>query len=83
MIFSFIKNLLNYSQDVKKTHLQSCLFFQDEADKFNDVTSKPFQERLKCFDENTVELCSHIHTELSNVDKLLLNHLGLRVKFYR
>ena len=28
---TYIQNLLNYGQDAKSTHLQSCLFFKDDA----------------------------------------------------
>lgn len=80
---SYIETLLNYSHEAKSTHLVSSLFIKDEAKKMDDVTGSGFVKRKAFLNNGFVELSGFIHSELMSQDKFLLNHINMRVKFFR
>lgn len=80
---AYLEKLLNYSKEAKSTHLASGLFVQDEALKMDDVGGSGFVARKAYIKSGVVELTDFLHTELTCQNKLLLNGVGIRLKFYR
>src|SRR5690349_8376022 len=58
---SYIEMLLNYSSEAKKTHIQSNLFYQDQAGAMDDVNSSGFVARKKFISKGVFELSGHLH----------------------
>lgn len=81
---SYVEKLLNYSTDTKLTHLGSSLFYHDNADDFKTMDGDGFQFRSSQLNEDkTTTLSGFLHTELCNQNRLMLNNVSIRFKFYR
>ncbi|XP_023247392.1 uncharacterized protein F54H12.2-like [Copidosoma floridanum] len=85
---AYIETLLNYGPAAKSSHLSTNLWETDIAgimdelpgSKKNSVLTKR-QEYLK--DGKTVDLMGHLHCDVFNQDKLLLNGVEVRLRLVR
>ncbi len=81
---AYLETLLNYGTEAKSTHLQAGLYYSDDPDKMDSVTNSGFQARGKwCEESRTFELMGALHTDLGFQEKLLLNHLDIKLTLYR
>ncbi|XP_052746989.1 uncharacterized protein F54H12.2-like [Bicyclus anynana] len=83
---SYIETLLNYGQAAKKSHLTCGLWYKDTASKMDscDDTNQGFSEREQLArGSKTIEMIGHIHGDIFNQDKFLLNGVELRLKLVR
>lgn len=79
---AYIETLLNYGNDARSTHLESCGWATD-INKINSLTEKEnpgFDKRKKLFkDGKKVELFGKLHVDVFNQQKYLLNNVDLKV----
>lgn len=81
---SYIESLLNFSTDAKMSHMASQLYHpEDEKDLVQPFNGTGFKFRKSFMKDGKIEVCGYISNELSNQDKLLLNNVNIRMKFYR
>lgn len=83
MYRGYIEKLCNYGREAKTTHLEASMYIEDEFGKFDDFDNKGSLKRLERMHEGCLEMISYLHTDLSSLDKLLLNNVSLRFKLYR
>lgn len=79
---AYIENVLNYNSDSKATHLKNVMFYQDTADKMTDFTANvglKTRQQIAALN-NPVEMLGHLHCDLFNHDRLMLNGVQLRLR---
>lgn len=66
----------------KKSHLTNCLFYADTAANFEKINSDNvgFVQRAKFANGEEFEMYGHLHCDLFNQDKYLLNGVDLTIK---
>ena len=92
---AYINTLLNYGSEAKKSFLQSSMYFKDEASRMeliniNEGTkespvevNKGFLERRKQLKNGMIEMFGHIHCDLFNSNRYLLNNIGIALTLTR
>lgn len=83
---AYIETLLNYGSAAKTSHLTCGLWYQDTAGKMNscDATNTGFQKRQELAKESkTIEMIGHLHGDIFNQDKFLINGVEMRLKLIR
>lgn len=79
-----IENVLNFGADATKSHLSTSLFHKDTAGHMGPVdTNAGYVQRRAIARRGEFDMESHIHADLFNQDKYLLNGVQMVVKFYR
>ena len=73
---SYIEHLLNYSDDAKQSHLQSCGFYS-----FKDI--EKHQSRCAKSRNNTYEYYGRINGDIFSQERLILPSVDTRVRFVR
>ena len=77
---------LSYNANAKNTWLQSSLYYEDTARKFNELnnTNLGYQKRKNHFAKSRgVELISRLHLGFFNQQKLLLDNVPMKLVFQR
>lgn len=83
---AYIETLLNYGSAAKESHLTCGLWYEDTAGNMDscDATNKGFTKRQNFAKEsNTIEMIGHLHADIFNQEKFLINGVELRVKLVR
>ncbi|XP_031789053.1 uncharacterized protein F54H12.2-like [Nasonia vitripennis] len=90
---AYIETLLNYSKSSMESHLTSGLWYADTPGKWasppnikrTDVNANIGQCNSQYFTQNgkTVDLLGHLHCEVFNQNKFLLNGVELRLRLVR
>lgn len=92
---SYIETLLNYGSDAKESHLTSALWYNDtsgqmEAQRCTPNEANPvhknngLQSRLEyCKNNKTVDMIGHLHCDVFNQDKFLLNGVEMTLRLVR
>ncbi|XP_031782952.1 uncharacterized protein F54H12.2-like [Nasonia vitripennis] len=78
---AYIETLLNYRPAAKTSHLSTVLWCNDTAGKMNNTENlnEGFVERRNLLAANKpVNLVGHLHTDVFNQEKLLLNGVEVR-----
>lgn len=83
---AYLETLLNYGPAAKKSHLTSCLWYDDTPGKL-DVAgdqNEGFKKRRAHFaNKSTVDMIGHLHCDLFNQDRFLLNGVEMRLRLLR
>lgn len=78
---AYIETLLNYDGEAKNSHLGSVLWANDTAGKMNSVKeNKGLESRRVLFQNNKIDLIGHLHSDIFNQEKLLINGVELRIR---
>lgn len=78
---AYIENLLNYDETAKSSHLGTILWVADTAGHMDSLTNNTgLKDRRDMFHENRVDLIGHLHSDIFNQEKLLLNGVELRIR---
>lgn len=80
---SYIEHLLNFGSDSKKSHLTTSLFYADTAGHFEALgnDNSGFVSRYNFAKEKKhIEMYSHLHCDIFNQDKYLVNGVDMTVK---
>lgn len=83
---AYIETLLNYGPAAKKSHLTSVLWYDDTAGKMDEVSNANagFSARKKLLNCNkSVDLIGHLHGDVFNQEKLLINGVEVRVRLVK
>lgn len=93
---AYIETLLNYSEEAKKSHLTSTLWYEDTAGQMDAAlttvtTANPsFSKNKGATKRNefvkggkTLDLLGHLHCDVFNQEKFLLNGVEIRVRLIR
>lgn len=83
---AYIETLLNYGESAKNSHLQSVLWYPDTPKHMSDTTelNTGHTKRKEFFkDGKTVDLIGHLHCDIFNQEKFLLNGVELRLRLIR
>lgn len=84
---AYIETLLNYGPAAKSSHLTSVLWYDDKAGYMNDVTgatNSGLATRKKFLDVGkTVDLLGHLHCDIFNQERFLLNGVEMRLRLVR
>lgn len=80
---AYLEKLINFGSDSKSSHLASALYIEDEYNKMDDFDNKGSIERMKRIKQGSIELLGYLHTDLTSLDKLLLNNVNVRFKLQR
>lgn len=83
---AYIETLLNYGTAAKKSHLTCGLWYKDTASKMNscDSSNTGYTKREELARESkTIEMIGHIHADIFNQDKFLINGVEMRLKLVR
>lgn len=78
---AYIENLLNYDETAKNTHLGTVLWAADTAGHMDSFTNNEgLKKRRDLFFENKCDMIGHLHSDIFNQEKLLLNGVELRIR---
>lgn len=82
---AFFETLLNYGAGAKHSHLSSVLWHDDTAGKMDSFTeNNGLAKRRALLNANkSIDLIGHIHSEMFNQDRLLLNGVEVGIKFVK
>ena len=93
---AYIETLLNYSNEAKKSHLTSSLWYEDTPGEMNAPLSTITQNSPKLSTNTgvnkrnsfikggkTLDLLGHLHCDVFNQEKFLLNGVEMRVRLIR
>lgn len=83
---AYIESLLNYNSAAKKSHLTTTLWYGDTAGKMDEIGpgNKGFAQRQQFLNaETSVDLIGHLHCDVFNQEKFLLNGVELRLRLVR
>lgn len=82
---AYIETLLNYGRDAKRTHL-TCGFWYDDTAHHMDTCDKEnegFDTRWQLSKGKEVEMMGHLHGDIFNQEKFLINGVEMRIKLVR
>jgi hypothetical protein len=81
---AMVENLLNYGGEAKNTHLTSSLFYKDTPGKMSAVDdNKGYSKRHSFAQAGEFDMESHIHSDIFNQNKYMLNGVQMVMKFYK
>ena len=85
---AYIETLLNYGPAAKQSHLTTNLWISDESGKMDALPGTGINlglvERQEYTKNNkTLDLIGHLHCDVFNQDKLLLNGVEVRLRLVR
>lgn len=82
---AYIETLLNYGQDAKKSHLGCGLWYEDTAGKMDDLKENQglVKRRALVGAKGTIDLIGHLHCDVFNLDKHLLNNVDVFLRLTR
>lgn len=83
---AYIETLLNYGRGAKESHLTSVLWYTDTAGKMDDVddaNSGLNNRRLYLTEGKTVDLLGHLHCDIFNQERFLINGIEMRLRLVR
>uniref|UniRef100_A0ABD2XSP5 Coat protein n=1 Tax=Trichogramma kaykai TaxID=54128 RepID=A0ABD2XSP5_9HYME len=89
---AYIETLLNYNDDAKKSHLTSTLWYVDRSGRFeaapevrdaDRANSGLVQRQSYTLNSPPLDMIGHLHCDVFNQDKMLINGVEMRVRMVR
>lgn len=80
---AYIENLLNYTDNAKKSHLTAGMWYKDDAGKMNSTANTGYLSRQKLTKTGPVELYGHLHCDIFNTDKFMVNGVEMGIKLIK
>ena len=83
---AYIETLLNYGTGAKSSHLTSVLWYKDTAGKMDDTDNgnEGLVKRRELLSvNNPIDLIGHLHCDVFNQDRFLLNGVEVRMRLVR
>ncbi|CAG4987186.1 unnamed protein product [Colias eurytheme] len=83
---AYMETLLNYAPAAKQSHLTCSLWYDDTAGKMDSTDGKNigFVKRQELVNESReIEMIGHLHGDIFNQDKFLINGVEMSVKLVR
>ena len=90
---AYIESLLNYSPAAKASHLTTALWYDDTPDCFEAAPNLPQENEASnkgalcrqhfTLGGKTFDMIGHLHCDIFNQDKMLINGVEMRVRLVR
>lgn len=82
---SYIETLLNYGPAAKKSHLTSSLWFTDTSGSMDSLDeNNGYTSRRNFITKSAlVDMIGHVHSDIFNQEKFLINGVEMRIRFIR
>ncbi|XP_031355183.1 uncharacterized protein F54H12.2-like [Photinus pyralis] len=83
---AYIETLLNYGLEAKTSHLGCSLWHNDTPKKMDTLTADNVGFTIRqaaAAESNMIEMIGHVHADLFNQEKFLINGVEMKVKFVR
>ena len=82
---SYIETLLNYGPAAKNSHLTTVLFYADTPKQMDDTNAanQGLVKRREILTDKKIDMLGHLHCDVFNQEKLLLNGVEVRVRLIR
>ncbi len=83
---AYLETLLNYGLDAKKSHLSTVLWYDDSAghmDDCEDANDGLKRRRSLVKQSRSIDMIGHLHVDICNQNKFLLNGVELRFRLVR
>ncbi|XP_023317646.1 uncharacterized protein F54H12.2-like [Trichogramma pretiosum] len=89
---AYIETLLNYNNDVKGSHLTGTLWYADQTGRFEAAPQERNPDQMNAglvqrqsftIDSRPVDMIGHLHCDVFNQDKMLINGVEMRVRMVR
>lgn len=83
---AYLETLLNYGYGAKTSHLTSVLWYNDTPGKMDvvDDSNEGLSSRRKIFGvKKTVDLLGHLHCDIFNQERFLINGVEMRLRLVR
>ena len=85
---AYIESLLNYGPAAKQSHLTTALWYSDTAGEMDSLPGTGKNQGLKTRQHfilggKTVDLLGHLHCDIFNQDKLLINGVEMKLRLVR
>lgn len=81
---AYIENLLTYGPEAKDSHLTSVLWYRDTPEHMEAADNEGLKKRRNFTSRSKiVAMEGHIHSDIFNQEKFLLNGVELKLKFIR
>ena len=83
---AYIETLLNYGMDAKYSHIQTALWWTDKAGQMDDcaAANTGLQSRRALANKSKdIDMLGHLHVDICNQNKYLLNGVEMRLKLIR
>lgn len=83
---AYFENLLNYGHPAKSSHLSSILWAADtpgQMDNTEDANLGLVKRRAMMGNNKTVDMLGHLHCDVFNQDKLLINGVDLHLRLVK
>jgi hypothetical protein len=84
MYRAFLETELSSNTEAKNTHLQTSLYYTDNAERIDTADNEGWRKRQDLFkDGGWVELVAPLHIDLFHQEKYLINNVDLRLELTR
>lgn len=81
---AYIENLLNYTDNAKKSHLTAGMWYRDEPGKMNHLDNQGYITRKEMVKNGQqVEMYGNLHCDIFNQDKFMINGVEMGVKLVK
>lgn len=83
---AYVETLLNYGPGAKESHLTSALWYSDTAGKMDDTIDANIgltNRRILLGGNKTIDLLGHLHCDIFNQERFLLNGVEMRLRLVR
>lgn len=82
---AYFETLLNYGPSAKRSSLTSVLWYDDTAGKMDDLSNNEgLKARRELFGvDDTIDLIGHLHADVLNQERFLLNGVEVRIRLVR
>ena len=79
---AYIETLLNYGDQAKKTHLSTVLWAEDTPGHMDNINqaNTGLIARRNMMNNRTIDMMGHLHVDIFNQEKLLINGVEIRVR---
>jgi hypothetical protein len=84
---AYLEKMANFNEAAKASNLQSCYYYEDTPDKFNDVEfvenlgAKKRHELVKS--SKSIQMCDKLHTPLFHLNRNLIGNVKVSIKLSR
>lgn len=80
---AYIENLLNYTDNAKKSHLTAGMWHKDTPGNMNLAGNVGYETRKKIIKKGFVEMYGNLHCDIFNQDKFMVNGIEMGVKLIK
>lgn len=81
---TYLESELNYGIDAKNTHMQSAMYYRDQAGIMDTWDNSGHKQRGELVKTSKVfEVMAPVHSDIFNQDRLMLSNMDIRLELHR